>query len=338
MSADDQGVLRAAHDGLGVVEHLRHRDPDGRLVAEDDLAERVADEQQRDAGLVEELGRREVVGGQHRDALAVGVQLGDVDDGQAADGLGSWRSCPLPQGIDGALSLRGGVALVQRDGDPVEQARRRPRACVCSGRSARDPSAARIDTRLVSVPKPEPGLGHVVRDEQVDALAPELVGGPLERARLRGEPDQDRDRLQRLARGGAVAVEAVGDPGDLGEEVRGRLQLGASGRRSRGELGLGRVDRPEVGDGRGHDQRVEAGGRRPDPGSGAAARRAARRSSRPGRPSAAGGRSTSTFAATSVTRAPRSSAASAIGDAHPAGRAIADEADRVDRLARSRRR
>ncbi len=69
------------------------------LVAEHDLAERIADEQHRDAGLVEELRGRVVVGGQHRDPRAVGVQLGDVDDGQAADGRRSWRSCWLPRGL-----------------------------------------------------------------------------------------------------------------------------------------------------------------------------------------------------------------------------------------------
>ena len=47
--ADDQRALRAADDGLGVVEHLGHRDAHGRLVAEHDLAERVADEEHRDA-------------------------------------------------------------------------------------------------------------------------------------------------------------------------------------------------------------------------------------------------------------------------------------------------
>ena len=55
--ADDQRALRAAHHGLGVVEHLVHRDAHGRLVAEADLAERIADEQHRDAGLVEDAAR-----------------------------------------------------------------------------------------------------------------------------------------------------------------------------------------------------------------------------------------------------------------------------------------
>ena len=57
--ADDQRPLRAADHGLRVVEHLGHRHADGRLVAEQHLAERIADEQQRDAGLVEELGGRD---------------------------------------------------------------------------------------------------------------------------------------------------------------------------------------------------------------------------------------------------------------------------------------
>ena len=223
MSADDQRALRATHDGLGVMDHLRHRDPHGRLVAEDDLAERVAHEQQRDAGLVEELGRREVVGGQHRDALAVGVQLGDVDDGQAADGLGRGAHAGSRTGSVVRSSLPGGVALVQRGGDPVEQ--RVGDGALALQRQVRPRPVGGQDRHAVGLgPEARAGLGHVVRDEQVHALAPELVGGPLERAGLGGEPDQDRDRLQRLARRGAVAVEAVGDPGDLGEEVRRRLQ------------------------------------------------------------------------------------------------------------------
>ena len=71
--ADDERASRAAHDGARVVEHLGHRDAHGGLVAEHDLAERVADEDHRDAGLVHDAGGRVVVGGQDGDALPVGV-------------------------------------------------------------------------------------------------------------------------------------------------------------------------------------------------------------------------------------------------------------------------
>ncbi len=83
MSPTTSARRGAADDRLGVVDHLVHRDPDGRLVAEHRLAERVADQEHRDAGLVEQLRGREVVGGQHRDPLAVGMHPGDVDDGHA---------------------------------------------------------------------------------------------------------------------------------------------------------------------------------------------------------------------------------------------------------------
>ena len=56
----------------------------------------------------------------------------------------------------------------------------------------------------MSVPNPEPGLGDVVGDEQVDALAAELVGGALERPGLGREPDEDRARVG--------AARAVGAP------------------------------------------------------------------------------------------------------------------------------
>ena len=38
----------------GVVEHLVHRHADGRVVSQQDLRQRVADEDQRDPGLVDD--------------------------------------------------------------------------------------------------------------------------------------------------------------------------------------------------------------------------------------------------------------------------------------------
>ena len=87
----DQGVVRAPHDGFGVVEHLRHRYPDGAVVAEHHLAERVADQKHRNAGVVQDAGRGEVVGGEHGDLLAVGVQLRDRCDREAGGLLRRWR-------------------------------------------------------------------------------------------------------------------------------------------------------------------------------------------------------------------------------------------------------
>ena len=97
--ADDERAAGAAGHGLHVVEHVRHRDRDLVLVPEDHAPDRVADEQQRDAGLVEQARRRVVVRGEHRDPLAVGVQLGDVDDGEPPDGVGL-------RGLRSSLGLR----------------------------------------------------------------------------------------------------------------------------------------------------------------------------------------------------------------------------------------
>ena len=281
MSATTSARWRAADDGLGVVDHLGHRHPDRGLVAEHDLAERIADEQERDAGLVEDLRGRVVVGGQHRDARAVGVQLGDVDDGQAAWGswCGAHAGSPLGCG-------RGDQSARPRRARPARAPRGRAARSATSrldssGSSSRDPSAARIVTRLVSVPKPGAGLGDVVGDEQVDALAAELLGGPLERAGLGREADQDRDGPERLAGRRAVAVEPVGDPGDLGQQVRRRLELdgrgvdaasslrsaGAAGRKSATAAAITRASNPAAPSGAWVEpqQRRAQVGRRLDP-------------------------------------------------------------------------
>ena len=111
----------------------------------------------------------------------------------------------------------------------------------------------------------------------------------------------------------ASPVTSADDPADLGQDVRRRLQL------ERQALAAGQLRRrpgavgPEVGDGGGHDQRVERG---PAVGSASVPRsggRASRPSTRHGRPCARPRQvARSTVPTMSVTRAPRSSAASAI--------------------------
>ena len=91
---------------------------------------------------------------------------------------------------------------------------------LCSGRSARDPSAARIDTRLVSVPKPEPGSATSFATSRSTPLRRSLSAARSSEPVSAANPTRTGTGCERLARGGAVAVEAVGDPGDLGEEVR----------------------------------------------------------------------------------------------------------------------
>ena len=215
MSADDDRVPRAARHGLDVVEHVGHRDRDLVLVAEDHAPDGVADEQQRDAGLVEQARRRVVVRGQHRDPLAVGVDPRDVGDGQAGAGRGAggrgrgWLSGVVPaDGSDGCYraisgspgSLRAGIALVQRGRHAVQEPignlalrQHRPRLRLRPGRIDRDAVRVRAEAG--------PRLGHVVGDEQVEALRVQLAGGPVERAGLRREPDEDRAGPERLRPG-----------------------------------------------------------------------------------------------------------------------------------------
>ena len=86
--AHDERALRAPDHGLGVVEHLVDGHAHRRFVAQQHLAQRVADEDHGDARLVHDLGGRVVVGGEHRDSLPVGMHPGDVGDGQTALGRG----------------------------------------------------------------------------------------------------------------------------------------------------------------------------------------------------------------------------------------------------------
>ncbi len=257
---DDQRALRAADDGLRVVDHLGHRHADGRLVAEHDLAERIADEEHRDAGLVEELGGRVVVGGQHRDARAVGVQPGDVDDGQAADvACRTWRSCGLPLGLD-----RGPQSARRRRARPA----RRPR----DRGAGRRPSRLRLERQVVAraVGGQDRTRGSC-RCRSPDPARPRRwrrggrrpCGGACRRP---GRASRSRPRTRRGAGAGGAArlVRApspsrpVTRPGDPGQQVRRRLELerqpvgadelrsggGATGRKSATAAAITRASNP----------------------------------------------------------------------------------------------
>jgi hypothetical protein len=85
---DDQRARRAADHGLGQHQQLVDRDRDGRVVPEDVVGGGVADQEHRDAGLVEHAGRGEVVGGEHRPPLTRVLPLLEVVDADALRQLG----------------------------------------------------------------------------------------------------------------------------------------------------------------------------------------------------------------------------------------------------------
>ncbi len=84
---------RAGGDAARVVEHVGERHRQRRVVTLDHHAERIADQQHVDAGAFAERGEARVVGGQHRDLLAVAGHRrergdGDARRGRLADGTG----------------------------------------------------------------------------------------------------------------------------------------------------------------------------------------------------------------------------------------------------------
>ena len=93
----DVRALCAAHYRRSVVDHVLHRHRQGRVVAEDDHPERVADKDDRDAGLVGEARRRVVVGRDHRDRLALAVHPLQVADTDALHACGH-RPAPSATG------------------------------------------------------------------------------------------------------------------------------------------------------------------------------------------------------------------------------------------------
>jgi hypothetical protein len=244
----DERPLRAANDGLRVVDHLGHRHADRGLVAEDHLAERVAHEEHRDARFVEQLRRRVVVRGEHRDAGAVGVEARDVVDGGSADGIG----CGAHAG-----SLAGSVEAPVCAARSRSSSRRTTRSNSASatarfdwiGRSSRDPSEARIVTRFVSVPKPEPASLTSFATRRSTPFSRQLVRGPVERASLGREPHEDRSRSH------GPFGDLAGDPC---QQVGRRLEPEREPVAPR-ELHVAGLDGSEVRDRGGHDQPIEAG-------------------------------------------------------------------------------
>ena len=178
-----------------------------------------------------------------------------------------------------AGSLPRRVASVQRRGDPIEEAvgdlalgQERQGVGTAGGIEDRDP--VRVG------PEAGAGLAHVVGDEEVDALPAELLRGPVERAGLRREADEDRAADRTSARVGSPPLSR---PWAIRATSARRSGVGVSSRARPSPRAIFRsagLTRREIGDGGGHDQGIEPGTRR---------RRPTRRTGRPGgRPQLAG--------------------------------------------------
>ncbi len=81
--ADDEAALPRADDRLAVVDHLVERHGQGRLVPEEDVRERVADEDDLDSGFVHGPRLNEVVGGDHGEALPLPLHVAEHGDRDA---------------------------------------------------------------------------------------------------------------------------------------------------------------------------------------------------------------------------------------------------------------
>ena len=82
---DDERAAHGAAHGAGVVQHLVHGDGEGVFVAEHDHGERVADQDQVDAGLVDQARGGIVVGGERGDGLALALHLSECGHGDFCD-------------------------------------------------------------------------------------------------------------------------------------------------------------------------------------------------------------------------------------------------------------
>ena len=91
---DEEGAAEGAGNGAGVMEHLVEGDGEGVFVAEDDHAERVADEDHVDAGLVDQARGGIVVRGEGGDGMAGELFLQEGVGGDAGSGTGSDDEAP----------------------------------------------------------------------------------------------------------------------------------------------------------------------------------------------------------------------------------------------------
>ena len=87
----DERAANGAADGARVVEHLVDGDGKGVFMAEDDLAERIADQDEIDACLVDKARGGVVVGGERRDGLALALHFAERGHGDFWEGNAGLR-------------------------------------------------------------------------------------------------------------------------------------------------------------------------------------------------------------------------------------------------------
>ncbi len=93
---DERAAHGAAH-GARVVQHLVDGDGQRVFVAEDDHGERVADEDEIDAGLVDKARGGVVVGGERGDGLALALHLAERGHGDFGEGNAGRREDARPR-------------------------------------------------------------------------------------------------------------------------------------------------------------------------------------------------------------------------------------------------
>ncbi|GBD19287.1 hypothetical protein HRbin27_01793 [bacterium HR27] len=89
----DERPANSPGDGPGVVEHIGERDRDRRLVTQHGVAERVADQDDRDTGLVSEPRSRIVVGRDHHDPFAASLHRDQIGNGDPLRHRGTSSPC-----------------------------------------------------------------------------------------------------------------------------------------------------------------------------------------------------------------------------------------------------
>ena len=155
---------------------------------------------------------------------------------------------------------------------PGRAAARRPPASTSSGSSSRDPSAARMVTRLVSVPKPDPASATSFATSRSTPLRRSFSAARSSDPVSAAKPT----RTGAAGRGSRVGAPSLSSPWAIRAISASRSGVGfePDGQAvGRARASSARLDRPEVGDRGGHDQRVEAGRIRRERGRPAAAPR-----------------------------------------------------------------